>query len=78
LIAIDSLDFEARLLALDDSQPIALDLEWEDELCLFQFCTLREVLIVRHPDGTGHRALQSFLSSRRFFPKGPWRSPRPT
>jgi hypothetical protein len=32
LIAIDSPDFETRLLALDDSQPIALDLKSEDEI----------------------------------------------
>lgn len=49
---------------------IALDLEWEDELCLFQFCSSKRVLIVRHPNGPGNEILQKFLSAHHFFAKG--------
>lgn len=49
---------------------IALDLEWEDELCLFQFCFDKKVLLVRHPNGPGNSILHNFLSSHQFFAKG--------
>jgi hypothetical protein len=39
LISTEHSDFEAILSSYDDAHAIALDLEWETELCLFQFCS---------------------------------------
>ena len=54
------------LLEGDDSA-FALDLEWEDELCLLQFCSSKCTLIVRHPNGPGDETLKQFLSSHKFY-----------
>lgn len=53
-----------------EESKIAMDLEWEDELCLFQFCSSKRVLIIRHPNGPGNELLQKFLSTHNFFAKG--------
>lgn len=50
---------------------IAIDLEWEIELNLFQFCSpQRKILIIRHPDGKGNEILFNFLTSHLFYGKG--------
>ena len=56
----------------DKNDPIALDLEWEDEICLFQFCfkNTKNVIIIRHPDGPGNADLLSFLKTHYFYAKG--------
>jgi hypothetical protein len=70
LISIDSPDYATHLSAIDDGHTIALDLEWDDELCLFQFCSSSGVLVIRHRDGAGDATLRSFLSSHKFYAKG--------
>ncbi|OHS99442.1 hypothetical protein TRFO_08369 [Tritrichomonas foetus] len=70
LISTEIPNFEEHLNRIDDLNPIALDLEWEDELCLFQFCSSNGVLIVRHPNGQGNELLKKFLSTHSFFAKG--------
>ena len=50
---------------------IAIDLEWEVEINLFQFCSPKgRVLLIRHPDGLGNRVLFNFLISHKFYGKG--------
>ena len=50
---------------------IAIDLEWEVEINLFQFCSPKgRVLIIRHPDGMGNRSIFNFLISHKFYGKG--------
>jgi hypothetical protein len=68
-ISVNSPDLSSYLLQIDTSQPIALDLEWENELSLFQFCS-HFVLIIHHPIGKGNLILSKFLSSHKFFAKG--------
>ena len=70
LISTEHNDFKSIINSYDDNNPIALDLEWEDELCLFQFCSSVGVLIVRHPKGPGNKDLEEFLSTHKFFAKG--------
>ncbi|KAH0792582.1 3'-5' exonuclease family protein [Histomonas meleagridis] len=70
LISVENPDFEDYLIKLDDGSTIALDLEWENELSLFQFCTSKGVLIVRHPKGPGNKILHNFLASHNFYAKG--------
>lgn len=55
---------------IDSQLPIAIDLEWEDELCLFQFCLDTTVVIIRHPKGTANEFLFNFLKSHFFYGKG--------
>ncbi|KAK8892305.1 hypothetical protein M9Y10_029530 [Tritrichomonas musculus] len=50
--------------------PISLDLEWESELCLFQFCFKNKVVILRHPNGEGNKVLLNFLLTHNFYAKG--------
>lgn len=70
LVSVEDNDFSESLASIDVDEPIALDLEWEDELCLFQFCSSKGVIIVRHPDGNGNQLLENFLSTHKFYAKG--------
>lgn len=70
LTSTESPNFEQVLNSYDDGGKIALDLEWETELCLFQFCSSKGVLIVRHPPGEGNEALREFLKAHKFYAKG--------
>ena len=70
LISTESPDFEKHLNELDDGNIISLDLEWENELCLFQFCSSNGVLIIRHPNGKGNQHLHEFFLSHYFYAKG--------
>lgn len=51
-------------------EPISLDLEWEEEICLFQFCTSKGCLIIRHPRGPGNLIIRSFFENHSFYGKG--------
>ncbi|OHS93620.1 hypothetical protein TRFO_40097 [Tritrichomonas foetus] len=70
LISTESPNLSKYLNEIDIQSPIALDLEWDEELCLFQFCINHKVLIVRHPKGPGNPLLYSFLKNHNFFAKG--------
>ena len=67
LISTDTENFGDILNSYDDGNPIALDLEWETELCLFQFCTSKGVLAVRHPPGKANNDLRIFMKTHKFF-----------
>lgn len=70
LISSDSPELESYLSALDDGGKIAIDLEWEDEISLIQFCSSKFVLIIKHVKGPGNILIYSFLSTHRFYGKG--------
>lgn len=70
LIKVNSPKLENYLHELEGEETIALDLEWDDELSLFQFCSCKKVLIIRHPLGEGNQVLQNFLKSHKFYAKG--------
>ena len=70
LTSVESGEFEECLMGIVDQGPIALDLEWDNELCLFQFCTSKGVLVVRHEKHEGDPVLKEFLLSHQFFGKG--------
>lgn len=70
LISTETPDLYDYLNGIVDGNKIAIDLEWENELCLFQFCTSKGVLVVRHPNGPGNRILLEFLQHNKFFGKG--------
>lgn len=70
LITVTQDDLTEHLKWIDDGNVISLDLEWDDELCLFQFCTSKGVLVIRHPKGPGHDTLRAFLKSHKFYGKG--------
>ncbi|OHS99797.1 hypothetical protein TRFO_33659 [Tritrichomonas foetus] len=55
-----------------DQEKISLDLEWENELCLFQFgfSKSHSVVIIRHPPGPGNEELFHFMKSHHFYAKG--------
>lgn len=70
LISTDIPNFPEFLGKIDLKDPISLDLEWDDELCLFQFCIKDQVLVIRHPPGPGNKILFNFLSNHKFYAKG--------
>lgn len=70
LISVINPNLESYLNKLTVDPEIALDLEWTDELCLFQFCSSAGVLIIRHPKGTGNETLKNFLKTHKFYGKG--------
>ena len=70
LIVVTQPDLDTFLHNIDDGSSIAIDLEWDDELCLFQFCTSKGVLVIRHPKGPGNETLREFLKSHKFYGKG--------
>ena len=70
LATSDDPNIESLLKHLEDGAPIAIDLEWNDEICLFQFCSSKGVLVIRHPKGPGHPAIHSFLTRNLFYGKG--------
>jgi hypothetical protein len=69
LISVNSPELYSSLQQLETSNPIAIDLEWEDELCLFQFCS-SYILIIQHPSGPGNSILCEFLLTHKFYGKG--------
>lgn len=71
LISTNDLHLQDNLNNIENGEePIALDLEWEDEICLFQFCSSKGCLIIRHPCGQGNPILRSFLETHSFYGKG--------
>lgn len=78
LISTRSKNLEKYLQKIDDGQPMALDLEWkfdwgpasENEVCLFQICSSKGVLIIRHPHGQGNASLCRFLEVHQLYSKG--------
>ena len=70
LTSVTSPDFPNFLNEIDVNEPIAIDLEWKTELCLFQFCYGNRVIIIRHPSGDGDLTLYNFLLTHTFFGKG--------
>ena len=70
LTSTEADQFETVLKSYEDNEAMALDLEWETELCLFQFCSSKGVLIVRHPPGEGNEVLRAFLRRNKFYAKG--------
>ena len=70
LLSVNSNDLNNKLSKIDVNDPIALDLEWDEELCLFQFCYSNDVLIIRHPKGPGNETLFNFMKTHKFFAKG--------
>lgn len=70
LLSTETPNFLDYFSECDDDSPISLDLEWESELCLFQFCFKNKVVILRHPNGDGNQDLLNFLLSHKFYAKG--------
>ena len=70
LTCSESEELEEVLKSFEDGDAIAIDLEWNDEICLFQFCSSNGVLIIRHPRGRGSVIIQEFLERNRFYGKG--------
>jgi ribonuclease D len=70
LISTEVPNFVSYLSNLADGAPMAIDLEWEEELCLLQFCSSKGCLIIRHPPGRANRDLRDFLRGNRFYGKG--------
>ncbi|KAH0789007.1 3'-5' exonuclease family protein [Histomonas meleagridis] len=70
LISVEDPDLKTYLNNLAVDPIISLDLEWDEELCLFQFCSSSGVLIIRHPNGPGNQILKEFLSTHKFYAKG--------
>ncbi|KAH0785486.1 3'-5' exonuclease family protein [Histomonas meleagridis] len=72
LISTETPNLTEYLNKIIDGNPMAIDLEWETELCLFQFCSSKGVLIIRHPDGPGNEDLCNFIKNNKFYGKGMW------
>lgn len=72
LISADDPHLQKHLneISNDNSEPISLDLEWNDEICLFQFCATRSCLVIRHSKGPGNPIIRSFLEKHSFYGKG--------
>lgn len=67
---IDQAMLEECLSKSDTKSPISIDLEWKDELSLFQFCFDKIVIIIRHPEGEANQTLLDFLRNHQFIGKG--------
>ncbi|OHT01532.1 hypothetical protein TRFO_31633 [Tritrichomonas foetus] len=70
LLSTNDPNLSNYLKKIDVTVPISIDLEWEDELCLFQFCYSTTVIVLRHPKGPGNSTLFDFLKSHKFIGKG--------
>jgi hypothetical protein len=70
LISTSSPDLSTILNSFPPSQPLAIDLEWNDEINLLQFADSHRALLIHHPEGPGHPALKKFLKSHKFYGKG--------
>lgn len=70
LISANSPRLNDYLNEIDIQEPIALDLEWEDEISSLQFGIDKKVLIIRHAPGSGNKLIYDFLNTHYFFAKG--------
>lgn len=71
LISADCENLKQHLEEIcNDDEPIALDLEWNDYISLFQFCTSKGCLIIRNHQPKENIIIRSFLESHSFYGKG--------
>ena len=70
LLSTESPNLQNYLKEIDVQTPIALDLEWENEINSFQFAIQNRALVIRHPNGPGNKILYDYLLNHTFFAKG--------